>query len=77
MSQQKKKTKLPSKTLIFSTPQEYLVQLYLGKLKAHGIQATILNNKDSMYNNFGNFELYVMPEDVVKAKYILEKEINE
>jgi hypothetical protein len=51
--------------------------LYLGKLKANNIQATVLNNKDRMYNNFGNYELYVMPEDVVKAKYIIEKEIDE
>lgn len=63
--------------MILSTPHEYLIHLYLGKLKAHNIHATVLNKKDSMYNNFGNFELYVAPEDVVKAKYIIEKEIDE
>lgn len=54
-----------------------MIHLYIGKLKAHDIEATVLNNKDSMYNNFGNYELYVMPDDVVKAKYIIEKEIDE
>jgi len=27
-----------------------------------------------MYNAFGYYELYVMPNDVIKAKYIIEKD---
>ncbi|MGV6861656.1 MAG: hypothetical protein ACWA41_07775 [Putridiphycobacter sp.] len=51
--------------------------MYLGKLKAHQIEAIVLNQKDSMYNAFGMYELYVKPEDAVKAKYIIEKEMED
>jgi len=63
-----------NKVMIFSTSQEHLIYLYLGKLEANGIQANILNQKDSMYNAFGLFELYVNPSDVVKAKFIIDKD---
>lgn len=63
--------------MIFSTSQRHLADLYLAKLEANGIKAIILNHQDSMYNAFGNFELYVDQNDVIKAKRILEDQINE
>ncbi|MFA5575013.1 MAG: hypothetical protein WC994_08165 [Brumimicrobium sp.] len=43
------------------------------KLEEEGIQVYVINKMDSAYNNFGEIELYVSHEDVVKAKYIIEK----
>jgi len=51
-----------------------LAHLYLGKLQANNIEAVVLNQRDSMYNTFGSYELYVKPNDVVRAKYIIEKD---
>jgi hypothetical protein len=48
--------------------------LYLGKLNANNIEAIVLNQKDSMYNAFGLYELYVKPDDAVKAKYLINKD---
>ncbi|MDX1350493.1 MAG: DUF2007 domain-containing protein [Putridiphycobacter sp.] len=59
--------------MVFSSSQEYLVQLIAGKLQTNGIESIILNTKDSAYNNFGEVELYVYNKDVIKAKYIIDK----
>jgi len=53
--------------MIFSTSQEHLANLLIVKLKANDIEAVILNQKDSMYNAFGLFEIYVKAKDVVRA----------
>ncbi len=60
--------------MVFSTAQNHLAHLIEGKLKSNGINVWMLNTKDSMYNDFGTFEIYVKPEDVVKAKFIIEKD---
>jgi hypothetical protein len=60
--------------MIFNTTQEHLAHLYVGKLKSNNIEAIVLNQKDSMYNAFGDYEIYVKPEDVVKAKFIIDKD---
>jgi hypothetical protein len=64
----------PSKAMIYSTSQEHLANLLIVKLKANDIEAVILNQKDSMYNAFGLFEIYVKADDVVRAKYIIDKD---
>jgi hypothetical protein len=74
---QEKIQRLKSKTMIFSTSQQHLADLYLAKLKANNINSFILNKQDSMYNAFGNFELYVHQNDVIKAKRIIEDQIDE
>lgn len=63
-----------NRTLIASTQEEYLAHLYVGKLSSHGIQSQILNQKDSMYQAWGGYEIYVHPKDAVKAKYILDQQ---
>jgi len=59
--------------MVYSSSQEYLVQLIAGKLESNGIESLILNMKDSTYNDFGSIELYVHSKDVVRAKYIIDK----
>lgn len=67
-------SKTPSKAMIYSTSQEHLANLLIAKLKANDIEAVMLNQKDSMYNAFGLFEIYVKANDVVRAKYIIDKD---
>ena len=68
------KNNKPSKTMIYSTSQEHLANLLIGKLKANDIEAIVLNQKDSMYNAFGLFEIYVKANDAVRAKYLIDKD---
>ena len=70
----KKIRRLQDKTMIFSTTQEHLAHLFVAKLKSNNIEAIVLNQKDSMYNAFGNYEIYVKPDDIIKAKYIIDKD---
>ena len=63
-----------TKKMIFSTSQQHLASLLVEKLRANNIEAVTLNQKDSMHNAFGLIEIYVKPEDVVKAKYIIDKD---
>jgi len=71
---QQSKDKSVSKTMIYATQQEHLANLLVGKLKANDIEAIILNQKDSMYNAFGLFEIYVKSNDAIRAKFIIDKD---
>jgi hypothetical protein len=43
------------------------------KLEEEGIKTFVINKKDSSYNNFGQVEMYVKAEDVIRANYIINK----
>lgn len=47
-------------------------QILLGR----GIQAVVLNKKDSMYGLWGEAEVQVHPTDVIRALKIIRHEIN-
>ena len=55
---------------IYSTGVNFKAELLKGLLFEHDIEAVIINKKDSSYG-FGELELYVNTDDVVKAKHIL------
>jgi len=59
--------------LVYSSPYNYQVELTKAVLLNHDIESVILNQRDSAYL-FGEFELYVLPEDVLRAKQIINKE---
>ncbi len=65
--------RIKNRAMVYSSSQEYLVQLIAGKLESNGIHSVILNLKDSAYNNFGSVELYVYTKDVIRAKYIINQ----
>ena len=67
------KTNFDDKQVIFRTHEDHLARLIVMKLEEEGMQVFYINKKDSSYNNFGQIELYVQREDVVKAKYIIDK----
>lgn len=61
---------------IHSTPNQYEAEIMTGTLKNEGIMAVIVNKKESSYNIFGRIEIYVPEEEVVKAKEILESNLE-
>lgn len=63
---------MENRTMIFSTSVEHEARIVKDRLEAEGISALILNQKDSMYQTFGYIEVYVLNEDVEKAKAIVE-----
>jgi len=59
---------------VFSTKASYLVELVKGILEKESIQTVVVNKQDSMYSPiFGEIELYVNREDVLKAKHLISK----
>jgi hypothetical protein len=59
--------------LVFASTQPHLVELAKSLLEHNDIICVLKNNQDSFYKAFGDIELYVMRDDLIKAKYILEK----
>lgn len=60
---------------VFSTPTQYLVELVRGQLEEESIKTFVLNKQDSMYTPiFGEIELYVSSEDVIRAKHLISKQ---
>lgn len=56
--------------LIYTTGHPYKIELLKGILEENEIDSVIINKQDSSYH-FGELELYVKAEDVVKAKRII------
>ncbi len=57
---------------IFSSDQPYQAELARQVLEENGIQAVVMNKKDSSYLMFGETELYVSQDDVIKAKQLIK-----
>ncbi|HAK00001.1 MAG TPA: hypothetical protein DCM62_08250 [Bacteroidales bacterium] len=60
--------------LIYSSQYLHQAEFYKAVLEDFGIQAVVINKKDSAYL-FGEVELYVQSDDVINAKQIINKEI--
>lgn len=56
--------------IIYSTGLPYKIEILKGILEENDIDSVIINKQDSSYH-FGELELYVKAEDVVKAKRII------
>lgn len=61
---------------VYSSNQAYRAEIVKDVLEDAEIKAVIVNKQDSSYNNFGAHEIHVLPEDVIKAKQIIENDIN-
>ncbi|HOY32387.1 MAG TPA: DUF2007 domain-containing protein [Bacteroidales bacterium] len=55
---------------IYTTDKDYDAEIIKGMLNEHDIEVFIINKRDSVCL-FGYFELYVMSEDVMKAKTLI------
>ncbi len=59
--------------LIYSTGEEYKAEIAKELLEGNNVHAVVLNRKDSVYQTFGDIELYVNEKDQQKAELILEQ----
>ncbi len=67
------KTEFDDKQVVFRTNEDHLARLIIMKLEDEGIKVFYINKRDSSYNNFGQIEVYVQRDDVVRAKFIIDK----
>ena len=59
--------------IAFDTKQEYLAEIARSVLFDNDIESVIINKKDSIYNSFGDIEVYVNRDNLIRAKQILQK----
>lgn len=61
---------------IFSSSKLQYAEMVKGMLTFNEINSVVVNKQDSFYK-FGDFEVYVNRNDVVKAKYCLSQTLSE
>ena len=59
--------------IAYESKQEYLADIARTILSDNDIESVIINKKDSIYNSFGDIEVYVNRDNLIKAKQILQK----
>jgi hypothetical protein len=60
---------------VFATTQMFQAEIFKRVLGDNGIEAVIINKMDSSYRAFGEIEVYVKDDHVIKAK-LLAKEFD-
>ncbi len=59
--------------IAYESKQEYLADIARTILSDNDIESVIINKKDSIYNSFGDIEVYVIRDNLIRAKQILQK----
>jgi Putative prokaryotic signal transducing protein len=62
--------------LVFSTQDRFHAEMVRATLSEAGIDAIVLDKKESMYNLFGESEVYVSRSDILWAIKIIEDEVR-
>ncbi len=57
-------------TNIFTTSKLYLAEMGKAILEDNDIEVIVMNKQDSFYL-IGDIEIYVKPEDVIRAKFLI------
>ena len=60
-------------TLVFSSPGLPEAELVRGLLIAHDIDAVVIDQRPTAYPTLAEAEVYVRPEDALRARFIVEK----
>jgi hypothetical protein len=60
-------------SLIYSTEEPHLAEMMKVLLEDNGIEAVIINKKDSSYNLFGQVEIYINIADTEKANELVKQ----
>ncbi|KPL15286.1 MAG: hypothetical protein AMS23_03940 [Bacteroides sp. SM1_62] len=60
---------------VYTTIQMFRAEIFKRVLADHDIEAVIINKMDSSYKTFGEIEVYVKNDHVIKAK-LLAKEFD-
>jgi replication initiation and membrane attachment protein DnaB len=58
--------------IVHTTNKDYLAEMISQMLEENGIVSFIINKKDSNYL-FGDFEIYTLPDSVMRAKLLIDK----
>ncbi|MCP4124271.1 MAG: DUF2007 domain-containing protein [Bacteroidetes bacterium] len=59
---------------VYTTQAPYKAEITKDVLEDEGIQSVVVDKQDTAYGGvFGEIELYVRREDVIKAKHIIDK----
>ena len=59
---------------VYSTQAPYKAEITKDVLENEGVQSVVVDKQDTAYGGvFGEVELYVRREDVIKAKHIIAK----
>lgn len=58
--------------LIYATQKLYQAEMVKDILEDNDMEVVLMNKQDSFYL-FGEIELYVRPEDVIRAKFLIKE----
>lgn len=61
---------------IYTANQSYQAEIIHSFLEDHGIESVILNKKDSSYNNFGNYEIFVAKSNTETAQTLINEYVS-
>ena len=59
--------------LAYTSNEMYLAELFKRVLGDHDIEAVIINKMDTVYRTFGDIEIYVRQDQILKAKKLAEE----
>jgi hypothetical protein len=60
---------------VYSDPSLHKIEIVKAVLEEHNLNPVVVNKQDSNYK-FGYFELYVYPDEVLKAIKLINDEIK-
>ncbi|MDA3890648.1 MAG: DUF2007 domain-containing protein [Salinivirgaceae bacterium] len=58
--------------IAYSTGQLYLAEMVKDILEDNQMEVVLMNKQDTFYH-FGEIEVYVRPEDIIRAKFIIKE----
>lgn len=61
---------------VFSTEQAYHAEIVKAVLEDNNMTPVIISKRDSSLNNFGQYEVHVASEDVLRALQIIKNDID-
>jgi hypothetical protein len=61
---------------VFSTDQPHRAEIVKAVLDEHHMNPVLINKKDSSYHNFGEIEVHVSSEFTLRARQIIENDID-
>ncbi|MFT4855507.1 MAG: hypothetical protein ACI9UV_002309 [Algoriphagus sp.] len=61
---------------VFETEAQVRAEIVKGVLEGHGIQAVVLNKRETVYKIFGTYHVLVQRDDSISASTIVQNEIT-
>ena len=62
---------------IYTSPKSQNAEIIKALLTHNEINSVVINKQASPYNMFGEFEVYVNVDEVIKAKFCLSQSLSE